>query len=145
MFESVPAYSEFPGGDALQIYNETAFRHFLTIEARRAKRSMRPLLMILVTIRWNDGSMVKMTDGAAASLFGGVRASIREVDFVGWYREDFIAGAVLAQGPGASGTASARITERLLHELTRRFLSDQPTHVRVRTVRLGGASAPAST
>ena len=137
MFESVPAYSDFRGGIALQIYNEAAFRHFLTIEARRAKRSMRPLLMILVTIRWSDGALAKLSEDTAASLFGGLRASIREVDFVGWYREDFIAGAVLAQGPGTSNAVSDRITERLLPEIRKQLSAERAMNVRVRTIRLG--------
>lgn len=145
MFESAPAYSESPDGHALQIYNEAAFRHFLTIEARRAKRSMRPLLLVIVTIRWRDGSMTRLADDTAASLFSGLRASIREVDVLGWYREDFIVGAVLAQGPGTSGAASSGITERLLPALRQRLSSDQAINIRVRTVRLGGSSAPAST
>jgi hypothetical protein len=145
VFESVPAYSEAPGGYALQIYNEAAFRHFLTIERRRAKRSMRPFLMVLVTIRWGDGSLAKLAGGTAVSLFGGLRASVREVDVLGWYREDFIAAAVLAQGPGASGAASSHVTERLLTELRTRLSPDQAMNVRVRTVRLGGVPAPAST
>jgi hypothetical protein len=140
VFESVPAYSEFPGGYALQIYNESAFRHFLTIEARRAKRSRRPFLMILVTIRCSDGSLAKLSDDIAAPLFGGLRASIREVDFVGWYREDFIPAAVLAQGPGASAAASNRITDRLLPEIRKQLSAEQATNVRVRTIRIGTKS-----
>jgi len=138
VLESVPAYSEFRDGHALQIYNEAAFRHFLTVEARRAKRSVRPLLMVLVSIRWGGGSRVKLADNTAASLFGGLRASIREVDFIGWYLEDFIAGAVLTQGPRASGAAFCGVTERLLPELRKRVSTEQAMNIRVRTVRLGG-------
>jgi hypothetical protein len=137
VFESVPAYSEFSGGYALQIYNETAFRHFLTIEVRRANRSLRPLLMVLVTIRSGDGSLARLADGTASSLFSGLRASIREVDFVGWYREDFIAGAVLAQGPVALSVTSYRISERLLPEIRKQLSAEQAMNVRVRTIRLG--------
>ena len=44
------------------------------------------------------GRRAKLTDATAAALFRGLGASVREVDFVGWYREGQVAAAVLAQG-----------------------------------------------
>jgi hypothetical protein len=142
--ESVPAYCRFRGGQALRVYNEAAFRHFLAIESRRAERSMWPLVMLLITVRYSDGSRATLNDETAASLFRGLGASIREVDFVGWYREGRVAGAVLSRGINASGAIPRRIAEGLLPELKKRLSADQASNLRVRVVRLGRKSRSAS-
>ena len=55
----------------------------------------------------SPGAHAKLTDATAAALFGGLGACVREVDFVGWYREGYVAGAVLTQGGNASGERTA--------------------------------------
>src|SRR5262245_60048958 len=142
--EPVPEYCRFRGAPALRVYNEAAFRHFLEIERRRAERLMRPLLILLITIRYRDGSRAKLNDETAVSLFRGLGASIREADFVGWYREGRVAGAVLSRAMNASGAIPWRIAEGLLPELKKRLSVNQATNLRVRVVRLGRRSAPES-
>ena len=99
----VPGYSGFRGGLVGHVYNETAFRHFLAVDRRRAARAGRSVLLVLVAVRQSPGRNTKLTDATAAALFGGLGVCVREVDFVGWYREGYVAGAVLAQGSKASG------------------------------------------
>ena len=36
-------------------------------------------------------------------MFSGLALSVREVDFIGWYRKERIAAAVLTQGSGRAG------------------------------------------
>ena len=66
---------------------------------------------------------------------------VREVDFVGWYRDGRVAGAVLAQGfeePGAD--ASCRIVERVTRVLSERVPRSVVGRLRVRVVKLGSQS-----
>jgi len=99
---------------AYEAYNEEAFRHFLTIERKRAQRTCRSMLLLLVEFkahRERDGCM----DGWIANkLFTALTACVREVDFIGWYRTDRVAGAVLTQGAEAPASdAAQQIGERV--------------------------------
>ena len=80
--ESLPNYSGFRSGAAGQAYNQTAFRHFLAIERRRAERSGRPLFLVLVAL---SGSNVanQMNGATAGAIFHALGETVREVDFVG--------------------------------------------------------------
>src|SRR5947207_13425561 len=100
--KSIPAYSRFPGGQVGQAYNEAAFQHFLAVDRWRAERSTRSLLLVLVTMRTSPGGLVKLAEATATALFCGLGACVREVDFVGWYREGYVAAAVLSQGVNTS-------------------------------------------
>jgi hypothetical protein len=137
--DAIPGYSGFRGGHAGQVYNEAAFRHFLAVDWWRATRMRRPLLLVLVTVRQRSGLSVKLTDATAAALFGGLVTCVREVDFVGWYREGHVAAAVLAQGNKASGDARQLIAERIQQALRERLLPDDAGNLRVRVVRLDGS------
>ena len=95
---SLLGYSPFQGGWAGKAYNEHAFRHFLTIERTRADQSACSFLLVLVSLKRHPGSNIRIAPSVSAALFSGLGLCVREVDFVGWFREDRVAGAVLAQG-----------------------------------------------
>ena len=97
-----------------QAYNEEAFRHFLAIERKRSERARRSFLLLLVSLRKQPGMSVTFTSEVASRLFSGLSLCVREVDFIGWYREERVAGAVLTQGIGTTEPdASRRIGERV--------------------------------
>jgi hypothetical protein len=68
-------------------------------------------------------------------------ACVREVDFVGWYREGRIAAAVLAQGVRSTNDVPHLITKRVLLSLRKRLSADRARNLRVRVVRLGVRSS----
>jgi hypothetical protein len=80
----------------------------------------------------------KLTDATAIALFGGLGVCIREVDFVGWYREGYVPAAVLAQGSNASGHERHLITERIRPAISKRLSASEASSLRLRVVRLGG-------
>ena len=82
--------------------------------------------------------MKSMSCTTAAALFAGLRVSVREVDFVGWYREGHVAAAALAQGVKGSSEVPRLMAERVLAALRKRLAADQSKNLRVRVVRLGG-------
>ena len=161
-FESLLAYSrlfgettlrrrEEPSVDSLgvvalegrvgDVYTEQAFRHFLEVERVRAVRSGRTFFLLLVSLRRCPERGVRFGSGAAASLLQGLGLCVREVDFIGWFRNQQVAGAVLAQGleePGAH--ASRRVVERVNRVLSERLPKSVATRLRVRVVRLGSPS-----
>jgi hypothetical protein len=161
-FESLLAYSRLFGETALRrreepsidslgvvaveghvggVYGEPAFRHFLEVERVRAVRSGRTFFLLLVGLRRCPERGVRFGSGAAASLFQGLGMSVREVDFIGWYRDQQVAGAVLAQGLEEPGVdASCRIIERVNRVLSERLPRPVAARLRVRVVRLGSPS-----
>jgi hypothetical protein len=133
----VPAYSTFRSGPAGRAFNEAAFRYFLGVDRQRAARSMRSLLLVLVTVRQPPWQRARLNDNAAAALFAGLGACVRDVDFVGWYREGYAAGAVMPQPGNAPGDVLHRVRERVLEALRLRFPNEPPEALRVRVIRLG--------
>jgi hypothetical protein len=161
-FESLLAYSRLFGETALRrreessvdslgvvalegrvgdVYTEPAFRHFLEVERVRAVRSGRTFFLLLVSLRRCPERGARFGSGAATTLFQGLGMCVREVDFIGWYRDRQVAGAVLAQGleqPGAG--ASRRIVERANRVLSERVPRSVAARLRIRLVRLGSSS-----
>jgi len=125
-------------GRAGDVYNEEAFRHFLAVERSRAERSERSFLLLLVSLRKCPDHGVAVPRALSSALFAGLSLCVREVDFIGWYRDERVAGAVLAQGLDVPGSdAPARIVERVTAILGRRLPSTIAERLRVRVVQLG--------
>lgn len=137
MSGSVPAYAGFETGRPGRAYNEAAFKHFLAVDRRRAERSMGFLLLVLVTLRLPDGRAAKLPEATAAALFRGLGSAIREVDFVGWYREGRVAAAALVQRAGAPPDARHLVAERVVLALKKRLSAGQARQLSVHVVRLG--------
>jgi len=121
-----------------QIYNEATFRHFLSREKKRTARSGRSLLLMLVSVRTGDGSEARISRAVAGRLFSAMGSCVREVDFIGWYRDRQVAGAVLAQGDAAPDSDTERV---IVDRVTRALRQQVPArvaqglHVRVLHVR----------
>jgi len=120
-----------------QAYNEPAFRHFLAIERRRAARASRSILLLLVSLRRQPGRGVVISKGVASRLFAALTLCVREVDFIGWYREERVAGAVLTQGPGMpEPAATSRIGDRVTQILRNHLSALEAQQLEVRVVQL---------
>jgi hypothetical protein len=76
-------------------YNEEMFRYFLSLEEKRSGRSGRPFLLLLVDLKEEPGRSARLEPRIATTLFTALSPCVRETDFIGWYREDHVAGAVL--------------------------------------------------
>jgi hypothetical protein len=139
--DSIPVHTRLRGGQVCHVYNEAAFRHFLAVERARAQRSQRLLFLAVAAIRQGPGRSAKLSDSTAVAVFRGLSASVREVDFVGWYREGHVAAAALTQGTKRiDGRAAALIGDRMVAELKKRLSASDSRNLRVRVVRLGGRS-----
>jgi hypothetical protein len=99
-------------------YHEEALRYLLAVERKRAARAGRSLLIMLVSLEKRQGMSSRLDRATSDSLFRALSASVREVDVVGWYRQDRVIGAVLDQGAAVSAdAATARIAERVRSQL----------------------------
>ena len=118
-------------------YDEGAFLYFLDVERSRANRSNHALRLLLVTVEPAPGKPVPMGKGTATRLFAGLRASLRETDVMGWYRQDRVAGAVLSARTDAPGNGTSRIIRQRVGEgLRRRLPLAVVRNLRVRVIEL---------
>jgi hypothetical protein len=140
--ESIPAYSTFRGRPVGHAYNEAAFHYFLAAERSRVQRSRRSMILVLVSLRPSPGRSEHLTDATASMIFAGLAAAVREVDFVGWYWQGRVAGAVLPQAAGSSSELRALILQRILTTLKSYLPPDATGHLHVRAVRLGRKEHP---
>jgi hypothetical protein len=118
-------------------YSEETFQHFLAVERTRAERSARSLLLVLVSLRKCSKTGVQVPRAVSQTLLTALGVCVREVDFVGWYRADRVAGAVLAQGfDGPDSAAPSRIVERVRTILGERLPQPIAGRLRVRVVQI---------
>ena len=137
--DSIPGYTAYHGGAAGRAHNEAGFRHFLRIELRRAARSGHCVLLVLVSVREGGGPSVNIAPLAAAKIFSALGASVREVDFVGWFRDGRVAAAALVQRASPSAEIRQQIAGRVMKTLrNERF--GRAGVARVRIVPLRGQS-----
>jgi hypothetical protein len=127
----------FVAGVRGSVYNEEAFRHFLDIERRRSAVSGRPLLLLLVNLRRHLKSEVRVTQGEATAIFSSLEQSVREVDFIGWFRNQRVAAAVLTQGlEGRGRDVRQVIADRVVKILRHRLPTSQAARLQIRILRL---------
>ena len=115
-----------------QAYNEEAFRHFLAIERKRSERTARPFLLLLVDVQEPPGVSVRIEPAVAKKLFSGLWLGVRETDFIGWYSQEHVAGAVLTElGDGPGPDVFRLVGQRLSRVLREGLPSDVARRVRV--------------
>ena len=120
-----------------QTYNEEAFRYFLGVERRRSERAQTSFLLLLVSVRKEPGVSTRMLPVVAAGIFSGLWQSVREADFVGWFRDERVAGAVLTQGPHQpTDDVVAIISRRIIETLAEHVPSDVAGRLQVRVLQL---------
>lgn len=88
--------SQILAKEPTDIYSEDAFQHFLNVERERSARSDRRSLLLQVGLKSPGGSLLTLR-AVADALFASLAQSIRETDFMGWYREPRLIGAVLTE------------------------------------------------
>jgi hypothetical protein len=128
-----------------QAYNEGTFRYLLGVERRRSARSNRRFLLVLLHLRPGTGST--LIDGALAfRFFSGLWQSVRETDFVGWFEQGRVAGAVLTQYSDAAGRDAERVVAERVRTVLKGMMSGPMAdrfRVRVYLMPRGIAGRPA--
>jgi PleD family two-component response regulator len=116
-----------------QAYNEEAFLYFLAIERKRSERSGHPFALLLVDVKEQSGGSACIDITVARELFSGLLLCLRETDFIGWYREERVAGALLAELGHEPGAKLARVViQRVSAVLCERLSSDIARRLQVR-------------
>jgi hypothetical protein len=124
-----------------QAYDEETFRYFLNLEQTRAGRAGRSCLLVLVDLQTQAGSRAAIDSWLAAKLFRGLTLSLRETDFIGWYRHGVVAGAVLTQHADVDAEASRVVGDRVHRAVRQRLPSDVAARLQIRVYQLPADSA----
>lgn len=130
-----------------QAYTEDAFRHLQAIEQRRSERSGRPLALLLVDLkpksRWPSAPLQPLL---ARKVFECLWLCLRETDFIGWYRADTVAGALLTELPdGPDIVAPNNVAARVNRVLSEHLPSDIADCLRLRMHLYGAPQAAGAT
>jgi hypothetical protein len=125
-------------GFAGVVYDEPAFQYLLDVERRRAEGTRRPFLLMLIEC---EGGKTALASRAVSPerLFPIVCRSLRETDFVGWYRQGSVVGATLTQdGSKRTPHASQIVRDRLVKALGTDLPSDLVSQLRLRLYEVQG-------
>jgi len=76
-------------------YNQEAFRYLLESESKRSERSGHSCQILLMYSTDARGRIVQMDSYVAKTVMAALPRSLRETDYIGWYRDKHIVGAVL--------------------------------------------------
>lgn len=79
------------------------FQHFLEHERKRSERSGRVSRIILIYRSDAQGEIVAMSRPIAEAVIAALSNGLRETDYIGWYRDEQIVGALLTTSGSDSG------------------------------------------
>jgi hypothetical protein len=100
-------------------YNEETFQYLVSIEFKRSERSKRPFLLLLLDLKEQTGADKNIAPEVAAKLVSCLACCLRETDFVGWYREGRVVGAVLTQFQKSLGTEGSQVVGQRVRDALR--------------------------
>jgi lipopolysaccharide/colanic/teichoic acid biosynthesis glycosyltransferase len=82
-----------PSAQSDEVLAENVFHSMLTLERRRAERSRKPFVLMLLDANLENGTAEKILKEAVEIVV----ASKRETDVVGWYKEGAILGVIFTE------------------------------------------------
>ena len=97
------------------MYNEKAFQYLLASESKRSERSGYSFNILLIYSTDKQGLIVQMDRDMADTAVSALFRTLRETDYIGWYRESHILGGVLTVlGQDSAVEVSVRIQQRVM-------------------------------
>ena len=106
--------------DQEDVLAENVFHSMLTLERRRAERSRKPFVLMLLDANLENGTAADILKQAVEI----VAASKRETDLVGWYKDGAILGVIFTEvnleaGPSITDTLRAKMETAFCKHLGR--------------------------
>ena len=114
-------------------YNQEVFRSLLESESKRCERSGHFCQILLVY--WTDaqGSIVQMDAPVAKTVIAAAFRSLRETDYIGWYRDGRIVGAVVTVLAQASmAQVSTHLQPRLVENIRGKLGVEEISRLQIR-------------
>jgi lipopolysaccharide/colanic/teichoic acid biosynthesis glycosyltransferase len=107
-----------PIPESAHIVNQDLFRGALVRERKRADRSDKPLVLVLVGLEDCHAAEPASTWRSVVDALGAVR---RETDVLGWFEDQAALGLILPETPALGERFAANLEARVQHELGRRL------------------------
>lgn len=118
-------------GHSVHHHNEQVFRHLLANEAKRSVRSGHLFNGLLVYLAGPEGVAMRMDSKVTSNLFSALSGVLRETDYIGWYRDNYIVGVVLSTlGDDSTRQVSCRIEQRFVGRLRGSFWVEEFSSLR---------------
>ena len=116
-----------------EMYNERAFQCLLFSESKRSERSGYSFTILLIYSTDKQGLIVQMDRDVADTAVKALFRSLRETDYIGWYREGRIVGGVLTVLEQDSAVeVSVRIQQRVMNILPAGVSVEENSRLRIR-------------
>jgi hypothetical protein len=116
----------FRGGE--DFYEESHFNEMLTLEKKRSRRSMRPLLLMRLDI---SGLRESNPADARRKLLHALASGIRETDVCGWYKRGASVGIVFTELDSATPHVRDILTRRVMANLVGQIEPDALSQIKV--------------
>jgi exopolysaccharide biosynthesis polyprenyl glycosylphosphotransferase len=127
---SVPWPTLNPSDFTQRILPKDVFHGLLCLERKRAERSKKHLLLMLI-----EGKSSTLPNGDSTLLervAGVLCQTIRETDLAGWFEPNSVVGAVFTQlGESEISIAVKTVESRLIAELQKVFRANQINHLQI--------------
>lgn len=115
------------------MYNEQAFRYLLSSESKRSKLSGHSFATLLIYSTDKQGLIVQMDRDVADTVVKALFRSLRETDYIGWYREGYIVGGVLTVLEQDSAVeVSGRLQQRVMDILPARVSAEENSRLQIK-------------
>ena len=139
-----PVWSR-PRDAAGEAHGEETFRHLLAIEEERSRRSSNPFFLLLIGMKEQTGQDAGIDAMLAAALFASLSRGLRESDFIGWYCQGRIVGAVLVQVEKAPSAKAAQMAvQRVRAEMEHTVSPNAVERLQIRVYRRPAGLKPRS-
>jgi len=114
-------------------YSQEAFRYLLKSESKRSERSGRFCQILLMYLTDARGRIVLMDSRVAKTVMAVSSRSLRETDYVGWYRDGHIVGAVLTVlVQEAMAQVSTHLQPRLMEIIRAELGAEEASRLQIR-------------
>jgi hypothetical protein len=114
-------------------YNQEAFRYLLQTESKRSERSGHFSRILLMYSTDAQGRIVLMDSHVAKAVMAASSRSLRETDYIGWYRDGHIVGAVLTVlVQETMAQVSTHLKPRLLEIIRAELGVDETSRLQIR-------------
>jgi hypothetical protein len=114
-------------------YNQEAFRYLLESESKRSERSGHFCQILIVYSTDAQGRIVQMDSHVAKTVMAALPRGLRETDYIGWYRDGRIVGAVLTVLVQESmAQVSTHLQSRLLEIIRAKLSVEETSRLQIR-------------
>ena len=117
----------FPGGR--DFHEEAGFSRLLYLERKRAERSRRPFLLLLLNVESLISDSGK--EGFSRNLETALSSSVRETDIKGWYEQGRVTGIILTELNSIDEVVQEKVLLKIQDRLVEALGSEAVEKIRV--------------